>query len=381
VTLCFICDSLSPGQSGVGDYTAVLATALERHGHRVSVVSLMEHDSTPAALPFAHLRLEATQSWQARGVPLQTWLNKMKPDIISLQFVPYAYDRRGLPFGFASWLKRLSAGQHFHIMFHELWVAAERNASLKNRISGIMQRSLITSLLRILQPVATHTSNRVYEELLRRLGWPAQILPLFSNITPAALPLAPWRRFRSIGLPIDAGNRSGWLIAVVFGTLHPGWDVEESCYLLLQASKQCGKQAALLLVGRSGQIARELQNRLGKTFPELIIGTTGELTPEELSGVFQTADLGISASPWALAGKASAFCTLKAHGVPVVFTDDRWRLRRGVTPLPETQKGVYLLKDCSPEAIAAGLEHPDPPPSAQEVAARLHADLCHALLQ
>lgn len=355
--ICFLCGSIAPGRDGVGDYTAALAAELTRQGHVCAVVSLMEHEDIPAEYPFAHLRLKAAQGWEEKTRLLTPWLELHQPDIISLQYVPWTFSPRGLPFRFAGWLKKVAPGTPVHIMFHELWVAAERGASRKNCILGVIQKQIIANMLATLSPVSTHTTNQVYRELLQRIGWKAKILPLFSNIAPAKSPTPPWPLFAKIGLPTEA-SKSEWLIAVLFGTVHPSWNPQRAAVLLEDAAKLAGKKPALLLVGRAGAHGEALLKQLPVEHPRLAVAATGPLDIPALSGVLQAADFAFSASPWALAGKSSAGMTLLGHGLPLVFTDDSWRLRKGWTPLPESMDGCYLDEPSLVKRIADGL----PPP-------------------
>ncbi len=373
--ICFLCGSIAPGRDGVGDYTAALAAELTRQGHACAVVSLMEHEDIPADYPFTHLRLKATQSWEEKARLLKPWLEREQPDVLSLQYVPWTFSPRGLPFGLTAWLQDIAGPARFHVMFHELWVAAECGASFKNCILGVIQKRLIAGMLKKLSPVCVHTTNLVYQELLRRVGWQAKLLPLFSNITPAESPTEATALFESIGLPGDKTARRDWLIAVLFGTVHPTWDPTRAVELLEDAALLAAKRPALLFVGRSGAHGDALRERLSAEHPGLTAAPTGLLDIPALTGVLHAADFAFSASPWALAGKSSAGMTLLGHGLPLIFTDDRWRLRQGDTPLPDNLNGCYLDGPQLAQRISEGLPPPQSVFTLEAAARQLYHDL------
>lgn len=377
--IVFICDTITPGRGGVGDYTVALATELTRQGHTVAVASLMEHNDAQADYPFPHIQLKAAQNWAEKQTVLSAWLQKIGPDVISLQYVPYAYHPRGLPIGLSRWLKGLHTNARFHVMFHELWVAAEQGATFKNCIIGCIQKQMISRMLRMLDPVAIHTTNPVYQSLLARLNVKADLLPLFSNIQPVEQAHSPWERLQSKGFNVNADNRNTWLISELFGTLHPSWDPWPAVQLLQKAADIAQKRPALVLAGHNGPHAEVFQNEMAQRFPEITVVSTGKLDIPELSGVLRIPDFGVSASPWALSGKSSASLALLSHGVPVVFTNDTWRLRKGPTPLPTDIDGCYLNTAELPQRIADGLPTPKATTPVEGVATILYQSINTAL--
>ncbi len=72
---------------------------------------------------------------------LKEHLIRFKPDVISLQYVPYAFDPRGLPFGLASRLRGVgNSGVRWHVMFHEICVGLGIGPSVKHRLIGALQQ-------------------------------------------------------------------------------------------------------------------------------------------------------------------------------------------------------------------------------------------------
>lgn len=373
--IVFLCDTIAPGKSGVGDYTVALSKALKTLGYESGVISLMEKDNPGAAPDFPVLCLSASQTWSTKASLAGEWLAKEKPDILSLQFVPYAYQSRGLPLGLSPWLNSLGQDCSWHIMFHELWVAAEKNAPLKNCVIGIIQKRLILSMLQKLDPRYIHTSNAVYQELLAREGVQAGILPLFSNFNPVTQTALPRLAFRELDFLFLEDEREHWLVACIFGTVHPQWEPRSALKLLKKAAELSGKRPALLLLGKSGPEGIKLVDAVSCQKEKIFCFKTGPLNPEPLSSLLFACDFGFSTTPWALAGKSGAAKALLAHQLPLVFTDDRWRLSGGSTPLPEGISGCYLDSPGLAQRIADGLPRPARPYMVEQAAEQLYQSI------
>ena len=106
--ILFICGSIEPGKDGVGDYTRRLCGELIRIGHEVQILSLCDFQvasfisdsqETEAKKVVANRIPKATSNKQ-RILWSQDVLNKFEPDWISLQYVPYSFNPKGLPFWF-----------------------------------------------------------------------------------------------------------------------------------------------------------------------------------------------------------------------------------------------------------------------------------------
>ena len=131
MNILFITPSLEPGKDGVGDYTLRLAGALWEKGIHVFCISLADRYVPPKTeldfrAPFVKsdalgiLRLSADIPWKKRILILQAIIDDFCPDWVSLQYVPYGFDQRGLPFGLPKRLSLLRGDFQWHLMFHEL---------------------------------------------------------------------------------------------------------------------------------------------------------------------------------------------------------------------------------------------------------------------
>lgn len=185
--ITFLCGCLEQGQDGVGDYTRRLAGELNKNGHEVSIISLNDHylpedgyvEQVQDLIPVVRVR----QGNRAETLlQVKRKIEKLGPEWLSLQYVPFAFHIKGLPWNLNGQLYQLGKGRKWHIMFHELWIGMEQNAPLKFRLWGSLQKIIIKKTIRLLSPQVIHTQTRVYQAQIERLGYKAEFLPLFGNI-------------------------------------------------------------------------------------------------------------------------------------------------------------------------------------------------------
>ena len=99
IVLC--CGILERGKSGVGDYTRILADHCKDQGYNVLLVALNDfYIDNDVETSEGELRLSSELSWSSRAEILQSELVKFKCDWLSLQFVPYSFNSKGLFFSF-----------------------------------------------------------------------------------------------------------------------------------------------------------------------------------------------------------------------------------------------------------------------------------------
>ncbi|MEO8112604.1 MAG: glycosyltransferase, partial [Ginsengibacter sp.] len=188
--IIFICGSVEYGRDGVGDYTRRLAGELISKGHEAGILALNEkYISTEinckqksGIYDIPVLRLSASVTYKQRLRSARLWIDEHNPEWLSLQFVPYAFHTKGLPFGLADAFANIGKGRLWHIMFHELWIGMDIDSSWKNYLSGLVQKHLIQSFISKLRPKVIHTQSILYLTLLTQLGYNVHHLPLFGNI-------------------------------------------------------------------------------------------------------------------------------------------------------------------------------------------------------
>ncbi len=165
---------LPPAIDGVGDYSAYLAAALYRQGVQVTLgCGRQERYTPPLGVDLWPGALE-----QARTRAGQ-WIEDLRArrcDWLVLQYVPYAFGRRGLPFFLFSLLAKVRrAGIRVAIFFHEVHIRPE-----ENRLLSVGQQWIARRLCR--QADRVFTSIPYYQQMLAALGAQAEILPVGANM-------------------------------------------------------------------------------------------------------------------------------------------------------------------------------------------------------
>ncbi len=174
---------MPPAVDGVGDYTAFLARALAQQGVRVTVACRRQQQYNP--LEGVSLWSVALEQAERNTSPWLDQLISLQPDWCILQYVPYAFQHRGLPFLLPFLLRRIrSTGVRVGIFFHEVHVRLRENFPI-----GIGQRWIAWQLCRHADAVLT--SIPFYQRILERLGVYAHLLPVGANIeVPPSVPPA-----------------------------------------------------------------------------------------------------------------------------------------------------------------------------------------------
>lgn len=362
--ILFLCGGLEPGRDGVGDYTRRLAAECVRLGHECRIVSLNDQ-TAPGTEERDYVRCPAAAPWPARVEKARGVVQAFRPDWISLQFVPYGFQPKGMPRRLARGVKAIAGETPLQIMFHELWIGSADRARLKDRLVGTLQRFCIARLVRTLRPAAVHTSNPTYVALLRKIGVGARLLPLFGNIPVAAGgPGFPGELARA---GIAAAERGAWWLGLFFGTLHPQWEPQPFLDILLSAARKAGRRAGLISVGRMGAAGGAIWEGMRREHGDKITFVDfGEQPGERISALMKLADFGVAASPWNLVGKSGSAAAMLDHGLPVIVT--RGEEIAGIGPLADP-----LLFRCDgglESRLVNGLPRREAMSRAPEVAAR-----------
>jgi hypothetical protein len=328
--ILFITPSLESGKDGVGDYTLRLAATLKQKGAHVFCLSLADRfvsatSPVDSPLPFGNnneletLRLSTEIPWKERLAVLQSLLDSIQPDWVSLQYVPYGFNPRGLPFGLARRLSSLRGNFRWHIMFHELWIGEEAEYSPLQRMIGFLQKRIVRNLASATR-ATLHTSNPTYRLRLKRADLAAEILPLFSNIPISQTVLSKQDVLKEAKMEPDLQIEDVWIFAI-FGAIYPRWQAEPLFERIDQVAKRTGnRRCLLLLLGRHGANAyleRAIQACRQRNWSYL---NKGELSPPVISSYLQCADFGIATSPLSLIGKSGSVAAMQEHGMPVLVS-------------------------------------------------------------
>lgn len=187
--ILFICGSAEIGNDGVGDYTRRLCGMLLRAGHKAQILSLCdktifftsENQITEKTTVRAH-RIPVTTDNKQRLAWVERILKDFQPDWISLQFVPYSFNPKGLPFWLPSFLKKIRGNHKWHIMFHELWLGIDAESSFKHKCIGKVQQIITKKIIQNTKAQSVNTQNKLYQFFLHSHNINAEVLPICGNI-------------------------------------------------------------------------------------------------------------------------------------------------------------------------------------------------------
>jgi hypothetical protein len=317
--IAFICGCLEPGHDGVGDYTRKLAGELLKQGHQVTAIAVNDREIEQTAtgsqnadgslLPV--LRITYTKADNERYHQLEQYLKEFDADWISLQFVPYSFQIKGIPYNFFNKLSSLKLKVKWHVFFHEIWL--DKPERFSQNVVMWLQKLIIYTGIKKLNAKLINTSIPYNQQRLQTIGVQSSILPLFGNIAVNSSEKLPdgfnaVKHFRHKIVYFGGIPRHLFLEQVVNG-------LESFC------KTATGDVAIIIIKSASAEKDRfiELLNsRLSAYQVEVV--DCGYLDEEELSGVLRNCTVGIVRSEPYLLGKSGAAIALLEHGTPIWLT-------------------------------------------------------------
>jgi hypothetical protein len=387
--IVFVTARLESGKDGVGDYTRLLAAECVRQGEACCLLSL--NDSFVAddkkevinvnniSLPV--LRLSSANSWDRRLSCAKEFFSSFDPEWVSLQFVSYGFQDKGMVVSLDKKLKQLFYGYKTHIMFHELWSGQYKGARLKEAVNGIIQRFFILRLIRQLKPLIIHTSTSAYIALLTDYNIETKQLPLFGAIPVRQDNADSWlfAVLQQAGLNITKENRHLFWLLGIFGTLHPGWPPRPLFDYLNEAAIRFSKKIAIISIGylNYGEDHwKNISQTYGNRFRFIRLG---EQSLVHISQFFNSIDFGIATTPYNIIGKSISVAAMLEHGLPVIVNWQGHPLKINLRQMPVDEYNPLLYKmdrDMAAKIIdiRRGAKHP----RVYEIAARFIADLKNA---
>ena len=324
-----VCSGLEAGRDGVGDYCRILAEEFANLGHHCMALALndrfveREARAANAATRAELVRLPASESPRARYARGRAVLEEWRPDWVSLNFVSYGFQNRGLPIAELSELPRLFADRKLAVMLHELWVGLDQDRAPKSRfLYGPAQRRLLFALLRRLRPARLGTTNACYRDVLARYGFDAEVVPLFGNVPVGGETAEDWlygvlAQEGAIGPDFD--RHRTWLFGM-FGLIDPSWSATAMFSRLADIARGAGRRVVVASIGNAGEHASSLFARAKTAVPELGFAVVGRRPPEQISQFLNTVDFGLSSYPYTLLGKSGAVAAMLEHGLPVIVS-------------------------------------------------------------
>lgn len=341
MNILFICGCLEPGKDGVGDYVRRLGAALINTGHAVIIIAINEEKFTGSSCEQFQIdnntkvqvyRLSCTLNWKTRYLFSKRIMKEFSPEIVSLQFVPYSFHNKGLPYFLPSWLKKLKQNkQIWHIMFHELWIADSRAHSIREWILRECQKVIIKNLLEVIEFQQINTSNYYAYSMLKRNGYESGVLPIFSNF-----PKGSGKSYLSIQ------NRGKRIIGVFLGSIQCNtYFIEKILQLAELIKKQLDKQLCIIHIGnnRNGK-TQQLFHELS-TIKNLEVHSLGFLGAADAANILASADFGLSNYPPELIHKSGSIASMLYNGLPVIL------LNSMANKAEVTSPGVYKFESIS----------------------------------
>lgn len=317
--ILFVCGGLEVGRDGVGDYTRRLALELVNQGCSASMLALndphLEGNQTSRGNDgdsVNSLRLSSNISWSKRVELARSFVQSEEPDYLSLQFVPFSFDPRGLCGRLAADLKDIGGGRPWHVMCHELWIDSAFPLPLKHRFLGLLQKPQVRKLMRRLGPHLVHTQLAYYQRMLAGIGVKSDLLSLHGNI-PVASNREEGRRWlaRKIGASPDD------FVAGFFGDILP--TIDERCLerYVAQASESHGR-CWLLSAGRLSSGGASRWNSVEAVCAgRASVKALGPIPEEDVTRYLSALDEGLTGYPPELAGKSGAVASMLEHGLAV----------------------------------------------------------------
>lgn len=339
----FICGSLESGRDGVGDYTMALCCLLQRNHHECHIVAYSDQycdcvTKREEAGVITH-RFPKNLHRKEKLQRLEQIASEFQPNLVSLQFVAYGFHPKGISWQLGANLRACLKELPVHIMFHEIWVGAERDSRLKHRVVGAAQKLAHRRLVSYLQPFCVHTHAEPYRRALMDLGVEARPLPLPSNLPRAVDPDFGFVRDRlsASAIKTEVAENVELAVFLVFGHIPPEWEAEILLRQLETYQNRSGRKPVLFFCGRGGldeNRRRQLWALAGKYRVTCV--SEGFLPPQEVSSVMQFADFGVATVPFALWQKSGVVAAMRTHGLPVIFTrfDGDWP-KKWLPPWPE----------------------------------------------
>ena len=313
--ISFLCGCLEPGKDGVGDYSRRLANELHIKGHQVSLMGIndrfleegKELEEVQGLVLAYRVKGPITRSQNRKLIEKK--IEELDPEWLSLQFVPFAFQKKGLPLFLASHLKKICGGRKWHVMFHELWVGMSTTESLKQKMYGFAQKHIIKQLVDRLVPSKIHTQSHLYEKYLMQMGYIPAYLPLFSNI-------------EVIEKSFGQVRHGGEINIAVFGSLHSGAKLEE--FIEWLRSEEI-KDFKFYFLGQNGSEGTKWLEVFRKN--KVKYKQDGWLSEKQISKGLARCSFGITSTPYFLVEKSGTVAAMLEHNLKVVCIGRDWTPR------------------------------------------------------
>ena len=194
LNIVFILGTLEENKCGVSDYVRRVCAYLAKKENSCTCIAIndkhictenMIRTKLSGTKNIDLLRLSSKLTWWNRIQITKKTIETLNPNVVSIQFVPYAFNSKGLAWPLIALILLTSRKVKWHMMFHELWVLQNKINSIANlikRIIGEAQKAIILVITYICRADVVHVSNHSYQLRQGSYGICSEILPIFSNI-------------------------------------------------------------------------------------------------------------------------------------------------------------------------------------------------------
>ena len=348
--ILLICGTLEAGKDGVGDYTSRLAKEITQLGQETKIISIHDkyiHGIIDNIFLDGNNKISVTRI--SNRIPAYRFKNILSkkilafdPDWISIQYVPFSFHNKGLPFFVHQVLHTVLKSRKIHIMFHELWIGSYGSVSVLNKIIGSIQKLMIQSFLNDLNPAIITTTNEVYKRKL--LPFNALNLPLFGNI------------------PISKKNNSKNkdkknLDVVVFGNMTTNYnDFFAQVSWLVKLGAKFKQNVKMHFLGNIRNLSSDIIHTLNRLLGVNNVIQVGSISATELSDYLSSMDFGISKADAIFFYKSGSTIAILEHGLPVLLRGER---PFNFSPLyfEDYTKQLFFVSDNVPEALPILIPH------------------------
>lgn len=307
--ILFICGSAEPGKDGVGDYSIKLADWLRLHNCQVDVLAANDKFIESSEEKAEILRLSSKLKMKQRRNAIQEKIDDFSPDIIFLQYVPYAFHKKGMPLKFARMLGSVKTTAEWIIMVHEPYIGGKLNT--KGKFVQFAQQKALKRLVKLTSPKRVFTSIKKYENALAEIGIVSSILPLFGNI-----------RFTEVDC--ERSDSLKRVVGVFFGAPPRKENFRFFKEGLIKVSSRVNMQLNLCGKNSGGEFYLYLKQAFENE--PIDLQNLGELSENELSQLFLKCNFGISRIAPDLIGKSGSAISLLEHGaklwIPLAKSQD-----------------------------------------------------------
>lgn len=326
--IIFLCGSLEPGQDGVGDYTRRLSGELIKLGHQVRIIALCDYQAI--CFNTENQMVEETRVIvnripvsiinNQRFIWVENILKEYGPDWISLQFVPYSFNSKGLPFWLPSFLKKLKSKYKWHIMFHELWLGIDIESSFKHKCIGQFQQLIIKKIFVNIKPNLVSTQNKLYQFFLESHNIKVDLLPICGNIRTTAL----------------KNKTIKFIQFVLFGTIQTGAPFGDFIIDLVSNKINFIKPIKFIFIGKNGSELFYYTTILDNY--NICYEVMGLQSENVISQVLIDSDFGISTTPYFQTEKSGVYAAYREHKLTTISVSREWTPTKGQYIVPNIIK-------------------------------------------